>query len=115
MRPQHLLLVIACAILCLSASCSAPWTQETVDTLATVIDRMSKDGAVTPEQAAALQQAVDAAARGTSWSDVLETLGTMLGSVLLAVLGVQRVRGQAARLDSQSIAALRAMLATPKA
>ena len=102
--------LVGLSVLC--AACPAPWQPETIDNLHAIIERMHTDGAVSQEQAVALKQVVDEAGNGTTWRDALELIGTMLGSTVFALLGVQRMRGPAARLDVQSIAALRSMLAS---
>lgn len=80
------LLLVAVALLVTGCGLLSP--QQQADALQ-VIDQMLKNGQITPDQFAALREAILAKGSGVWW----EELGLALGSAALAYAGVQIRRG----------------------
>ena len=76
------------AVALLVAGCGLLSPQQQADALQ-VIDQMLKNGQITPDQFAALREAILAKGSGAWW----EELGLALGSAALAYAGVQIRRG----------------------
>lgn len=101
------------ASLALLTSCAGWEPQKRLDALAAV-DTMESSQVITPAQAAALREAIEELADGTTGADIAEWLGAVLAAVLASVLGVRGMRGPAKPLPKADAAILATLVEAAK-